>query len=345
MRLRGTLLQLLTAAVALPGCPPTGNCPDNETGTIELTEPLQPALQAMVDRCRTAGGYDSIECEPMCRELIVRELGGPPDDVYSCYLSEDTNTATAVTARVSWTVGPMCVGGRRPAGYAASLVDGRSVGGFLAEQARLEAASVRAFLELAHALAFHGAPSALVQACRAAAGDEIVHAVLIGRLARAFGVTPIIDDAPPASLPALEALARANAVEGCIRETWGAAVATWQAHASSHPAIRAAMRQIAPDETKHANLSDAIHQWAMQQLDSDARERVGIARAIALAELANSLECAVPECLVDIAGLPPKHIATLLLSAMSRDGEPCANVHRRNDRCRGQVGSEIRKLT
>ena len=101
MRLRGTLLQLLTAAVALPGCPPTGDCPDNETGTIELIEPLAPALQAMVDRCRTAGGYDSIECEPMCRELIVRELGGPPEDVYSCYLSDDTNTTTALTARVS----------------------------------------------------------------------------------------------------------------------------------------------------------------------------------------------------------------------------------------------------
>ena len=321
MRLRQTLLQLLAAAVALPGCP-TGNCPHSESGTSELFEPLDAQLQALVDRCRTTGmGYDLTECEPMCRELILREVGAPPFDMISdCQLIDDTSSTTPVTATASWTIGPQCIGGRRPADYVASLVDRGGVGGFLAEQARLEAASVRAFLDLARALAMHGAPRVLVDACRRAAGDEIVHAVLTGRLARSFGVTPVIDHSAAAALPTLEELARANAVEGCVRETWGAMIATWQAHAADHPAIRAAMRRIAPDETRHATLSRAIHRWAMRRLDAAARMRVTLARSAALVELATSAACVVPEDLVRIAGLPPASVAATLMREMARTG-------------------------
>ncbi len=319
MRFRNRLLQLLAATVALPGCPPTGDCPESESGTSELVEPLAPALQALVDRCRAAGTrFDEPECIPMCRELIIRDLGAPPDDEISvCALRDDTNPASAVTANVSWTIGPRCVGGRRPVAYAASRADRQTVGGFLAEQARLEAASVRAFLELAHALAFHRAPRVLVDACRRAAADEIVHAVVIGRLARAHGVVPQIEDAQASAIPSLEQLALANAVEGCVRETWGAAVATWQAHAAADPAIRAAMRRIAPDETKHATLSRAIDRWALRRLDAAARTRVTAVRAAAVIELTESATCEVPCALAERAGLPRPEIATNMLGAMA----------------------------
>lgn len=118
-------------------------------------------------------------------------------------------------------------------------------------------------------------------------------------------------------MPTLEELARANAVEGCVRETWGAAVATWQAQAAADPAIRAVMARIAPDETKHATLSRAIDRWAMRRLDAAARARVAAARADAVVELSASVACDVPCALADIAGLPRAEIATALLRAMS----------------------------
>jgi len=58
--------------------------------------------------------------------------------------------------------------------------------------------------------------------------------------------------------PALDALvdvALENAVEGCVRETYGALIATRQAEAASDPVVRRAMRKIAADETAHAALS------------------------------------------------------------------------------------------
>lgn len=314
--LRRTLLELLAATAVLPGC--YGPCPPSESDEAELVEPLDAELQTLVDRCRTeGGGFDLLACEPMCRELIVRELGEPPfDDLSSCQLSEDMNPATAVTARASWTIGPRCVGGRRPAEYCESELDRSDVGGFLAEQARLEAASVRAFLELARALEAHRAPRVLIVQCRRAAADEIVHAVLVGRLARRYGVAPRIDDGVPGSVPSLEQLALANAVEGCVRETWGAIVATWQAHASTDPAIRAVMQRIAPDETRHATLSRAIHRWAMRRLDVTARARVLTARASALAELA-ATSCEPPVALAEQLGLPRAESVGPLLNVLS----------------------------
>jgi len=76
----------------------------------------------------------------------------------------------------------------------------------------------------------------------------------------------------------LESVACENAVEGCVGETYGAAFATWAASHADHEDVRAASRAIASDEMRHAALGWAIHAWASEKLDRDARDRVQAAR-------------------------------------------------------------------
>ncbi len=303
---------VLIASAAAPGCTSPGECPDQE-GSLVLTAPLDAELQALVDACRA----HQANCEPMCVELLERM--DPWDEVtvdevvVTCEL--DQTTGTDPIAR--WTYTPACIGGRRPAGYARADHDLATVGGFFAEQARLESASVIAFDELAIALAAHRAPRLLIDACRRAAADEAVHAILCARIARQHGATPrMVTRAAPAAIPTLEALAHANAVEGCVREGWAALVATWQAGTAADPAIRAAMQRIAPDETAHATLSRAIDRWARRRLSAAAIARLDAARTCEIQSLVAAAAHSVPAALVVAAGLPDATTATRLIDGM-----------------------------
>ncbi len=90
----------------------------------------------------------------------------------------------------------------------------------------------------------------------------------------------------------LEAIAIENAREGCVRETYGALVATWQGRVAVDPRFRATMKRIARDETQHAELAWAVAAWAEQHLSDVGRRRVADARRAALdallAELAEN---------------------------------------------------------
>jgi hypothetical protein len=180
--------------------------------------------------------------------------------------------------------------GRRPAGLAEAVapdpVDGCAIGRYWARMAHLEAASVPAFARLGRELVAHGAPAALRRAAERARRDEVRHARLTARLARAHGVAP-----PAVALAAqeprsLEAMARENAVEGCVRETFGALVAAWQARAAADPGVRRAMAKIARDERRHAELAWAVDRWAARRLGATARRRVAAARREAALALA-----------------------------------------------------------
>jgi hypothetical protein len=86
------------------------------------------------------------------------------------------------------------------------------------------------------------------------------------RLAERAGADPakpIVSSAPPRSLLALTC---ENAVEGCLREAFGALEALWQSHTAADPAVRAAMAEIAEDEARHAELALAIDAWLQEQL-------------------------------------------------------------------------------
>ena len=108
----------------------------------------------------------------------------------------------------------------------------------------------------------------------------------MGKLARRYGAIP---DAP--EVPALACrrssfeVARENAVEGCVRETFGALIAWQQATLARDPAVRQAMCMIAADETRHAELSWAIAGWLEPQLPAREQAALHAERASALAQL------------------------------------------------------------
>src|SRR5207247_1515181 len=75
----------------------------------------------------------------------------------------------------------------------------------------------------------------------------------------------------------LAELARDNAVEGMVGETFGALVATCQARAAASPVVRAVFARIARDEARHAALAHRLAPWLAGRLS--ARERVAITDA------------------------------------------------------------------
>jgi hypothetical protein len=190
------------------------------------------------------------------------------------------------------------------------------LGEYFARAAHLEAASVIAFERLAADLARLGAPAAFVHDANVAADDEARHTTATTELARRFGAAPTAPRVREIGARSLESIATENAVEGCIRETFGALVATWQADHASDPEIARVLRAIAADETRHAALSWAIRGWCDEQLDAAARERVRVRCASALDELVSHDGVDRPE-LVEAAGLPGREERVLLARSLA----------------------------
>lgn len=205
--------------------------------------------------------------------------------------------------------------GRRPEGLVPALPSSAAseVGRHLAMLAHLEAASVHAFRVVREELIHHGAPSALVAAASRALRDEVRHAAMMKRLAHRYGaeVSPARVEERP--LRSLEAMALENAREGCVRELYGALEATWQAEAAEDEAIARAMRRIARDETRHAELSLAIAEWLSDRLDEDANARVAAAEREAFAELEGELAARRSAALTTLAGLPSAEQSCVLV--------------------------------
>jgi hypothetical protein len=133
------------------------------------------------------------------------------------------------------------------------------------------------------------------------------------RLARRFGAEPSPCGTPASATLSIEALALENAVEGCVRETFGALLAAWQACHADDPEVRRSFRRIAVDETRHAALAWAIAAWLERALDARARARVSRARRKALRDLAVQLSRPVSSDLATVAGAPRAFEARALL--------------------------------
>jgi hypothetical protein len=116
----------------------------------------------------------------------------------------------------------------------------------------------------------------------------------------------------------LEEIAIENAVEGCVRETYGALLATWQARQASDAGVRAAMTVIAEDETRHAALSWSVAKWLDRRLNRDERHRVEQARLAAVEELLGQMEAQNDVELLESAGLPGREHAALLARHLAR---------------------------
>ena len=214
--------------------------------------------------------------------------------------------------------------GRRTAGLwvsrsAASDSAETAVGRVLAEMAALEAASVGAFRVLARELEAHGAPQRLCLAARRAAADEIRHACIMRALARRRGaIAPKVRMSRRAQRSLLQ-IAVENCVEGCVRETFGALVATWQARQARDPELRRAMRVIARDEVRHAALAHRIAVWLERQLDAEQRAVVDAAKQRAVADLRRELAggAAAPD-VATAAGFPTVRQARQLIDGLER---------------------------
>jgi hypothetical protein len=201
---------------------------------------------------------------------------------------------------------PNCVIGRRTEGVSVGAVarDASVLGAYFADMAALESSAVRAFERLARELDALGAPATLIARARSAARDEVRHARVAGSLARRFGAS-----APSVTTEALAvrdrlAVARENAVEGCVRETFGALVGTFQARAARDPDVARAMGAIARDETEHAALAWDVAAWLEPQLTDAERASLARDRAEALDALTRGASVAADEALVATVGAP-----------------------------------------
>jgi hypothetical protein len=245
-----------------------------------------------------------------------------PTDKCAAFCNEtyapcSVSTVTATT--VSILCQPGCAVGRRPAGLAESpLCDSRAAGSYFAEIAHLEAASVTAFRILRDELRASGASKRLVRAAARAARDEIRHARSTGALARRFGGAARRPSIARPALRSIEAMAIENAIEGCVRETFGALLATHQAARARDPVVRAAMMRIARDETQHAALSWRVAGFLSTKLDSTARQNVARAKRAAASELLTSLESEPAVTFAELAGLPSPREALQLATELSR---------------------------
>ena len=214
---------------------------------------------------------------------------------------------------------PTCISGRRPDGLVASTpAEGQSsLAAYFAQSAYLEAASVVAFERLADELTTLGAPTELVARARRSRDDEERHAEVMEGFVRRLGSTPLPLEVSPLPPRSLFAMALENAVEGCIRETYGALVAHYQASAAESAELRGAMLRIAEDETSHASLSWDVAAWVEPLLSQAEREQLARARMHALHELSVSLQRDPTDEALRAAGVPGPLEADQLLSALT----------------------------
>jgi hypothetical protein len=114
-------------------------------------------------------------------------------------------------------------------------------------------------------------------------------------------------------------MALENAAEGVVRETFGAAIALWQASHARDSEVRRAMRQIAGDECRHAELSWRLARWLQRKLTPVERERVSREARSTIAMLRDEVSRAPAPALREVAGLPSVRQGRVLLALLERD--------------------------
>lgn len=143
------------------------------------------------------------------------------------------------------------------------------------ENAKTEHASVAAFARLTLDLMALGAPSRLVADANRDALDEIRHAELCFAIARALdgrdvGPAPFPEAQRVGTLPrvrvvALAQLAVDSLVDGALHEGVSARVIAKLARRCPEPAIRAALKELAADEGRHAAHGWAVVEWCLAE--------------------------------------------------------------------------------
>jgi hypothetical protein len=143
------------------------------------------------------------------------------------------------------------------------------------ENGKTEHASVAAFARLTLDLMALGAPPTLIAAANQDALDEIRHTELCFSLARALDGQSVSPGPFPqaqrvATLPrsrtlALAKLAVDSLVDGALHEGVSARIIAKLAQRCEVPAIRAALKEIAADEGRHAAHGWAVVEWCLDE--------------------------------------------------------------------------------
>lgn len=254
----------------------------------------------------SATSYNDLSCPELCwtevREAYSWEVISTDDCTLSFVISEEID-ASAADYDPQEVVGSVaCSGrmteyfcmGRRPLGHKELCTNalrtrsnkdstsGSSNQNYFVQCAHLEAASVDAFVELAHCLRTANAPQNLIDRSVQAAKEEVHHAVLFARLA---GIQEIPTCEKQRKKKSIFEMALHNAVEGCIYESWAALMAHHHKKHCSDPRLRSVYKVLAQDETKHAQLSWDLHDWFLSQLSKQECAHVLDAQKRALFEL------------------------------------------------------------
>jgi len=280
-------------------------------------EPAATELRVIIDPSRFAEELndclaDEEACLALCEQVLVDQgaINSPGDAwIYECSV---TKTPAGVEVEMSYDY-PISVG----CGVVTVSPESTrtSIGSHFAALSELEAASVYAFARLARDLRRHGAPRDLVLAAVRAADDEVRHTGQATALAHVWGGTPRQPRHGSGPARDLFALCRDNAVDGCVHETFGAAIANRQAQTAHDPYIRSVMLSIARDETRHAGLAEDIDTWLRPQLGQRERQAVESAARRAAEELAVSQKDA-PARVSELAGFPSANEAQALARAL-----------------------------
>ena len=254
--------------------------------------------------------------------LVPIEDGGIDDGSTSSDAATDAGRSPARQVVATYRACPLpCGSGRFPTAAAnapafESGPPGRSRADWFRAMARLETASVVAFQELARELEAHRAPQVLIDAAWRARRDEIRHATLAASLAGQSRAAP--QEFEETLGRSLEELAILNASEGCVRETFGALVATHQAHHAADTRVRSALAEIAADESRHAELAWKLRAWFDGRLDAPARARIAEAEQVAWALLEESLAQGPPDHVAADIGLPSRATSQYLFRELRR---------------------------
>ena len=294
------------------------------TSYDELREFLAPVNTAAEAVLLASEGY-GVRCgrsgsRPVADGFEVQLFQYPGCDGRTRYLLhvDEAGNVSKVSSEVEHEPQRGCVVGRLPAGLELrSQPECRELAAHFARSAELEAASVKAFETLVWELGAHGAPASLLARAVEARHDEVRHARSVACLARSFGGRARWPSVARAAAPrSLEGVALENAVEGCVRETYGALIAAHQARCAGSRRVRALYERIARDETRHAALSLDVAVWAAPRLSAAARRRVASASRRALDALHASLQVPFAEPLITGAGLPQPEVARALLQQL-----------------------------
>jgi hypothetical protein len=147
-----------------------------------------------------------------------------------------------------------------------------------AARASAEWASAPAFCELGAQLLACGAPPALADRARAAAEDEVRHAVVAGAVTAELGgqtvslEPPALDRRPAVrGAPGLARLAVESWLDGCLGEGTAAASLAAEAEAARWPGLREAQSTVAADEARHAELAWDVLGWTLSVGGADLR--------------------------------------------------------------------------